>query len=54
VLYQSEEQPAYEEEMPALQAGPLVQQGLCEWSRSDHEALLGVRERASARLFPHS
>lgn len=39
VLYQTEERPAYEEEVPALKAGPLARQPLRAWSAEDYEAL---------------
>ncbi len=39
VIYQVEEQPTYEDQVPALAAGPLVKQGLRTWTKADYEAL---------------
>lgn len=41
VLYQTEERPAYEEQMPALQAGPLARQGFRSWGQADYEESIG-------------
>ena len=39
VIYQVEGQPTYEEQVPALKAGPLVEQGFKTWTEADYEAL---------------
>jgi 2-oxoglutarate ferredoxin oxidoreductase subunit beta len=39
VFYQVEDRPAYEEQVPALLAGPLVKQPFRAWSAEDYEAL---------------
>ena len=39
ILYRTEDEPAYEEQVPALAAGPLVQQPLRTTSAEDYESL---------------
>ncbi len=39
VIYQVEEQPTYEDQVPALATGPLVKQGLRTWAEADYDAL---------------
>ena len=39
VLYQTKEQPSYEEQVPALAAGPLVKQEFRAWTEADYQAL---------------
>ncbi len=39
VIYQVEDRPTYEEQVPALDAGPLVQQPFREWSAEDYASL---------------
>ena len=39
ILYQVEDRPSYEEQVSALEAGPLVQQPFRVWSEADYEAL---------------
>ena len=39
VIYQVEGQPTYEDQVPALVAGPLVTQGFRTWTEADYEAL---------------
>lgn len=39
VLYQVEDRPAYEEQEPALAAGPLVGQPFRQWTEEDYQAL---------------
>lgn len=39
VIYQVEGQPTYEDQVPALAAGPLVEQGFRAWTEEDYEAL---------------
>ncbi len=41
VFYQVEDQPSYEEQVPALSVGPLVRQDFRVWSEEDYEALRG-------------
>jgi 2-oxoglutarate ferredoxin oxidoreductase subunit beta len=39
VIYRVDGMPTYEEQVPALAAGPLVKQGFRAWSEADYEAL---------------
>ena len=39
VLYQARGQPTYEDQVPALSAGPLVKQSFREWTPKDYQAL---------------
>ena len=39
VLYQARGQPTYEDQVPALTAGPLVKQSFREWTPEDYQAL---------------
>ena len=39
VIYQVEGKPTYEEQVPALDAAPLVQQPFREWAEEDYAAL---------------
>lgn len=39
VIYQLEGKPSYEQQVPTLDAGPLVKQGLRTWMEEDYEAL---------------
>lgn len=39
IMYQVEGQPTYQDQVSALQAGPLVEQPLREWTDDDYEAL---------------
>ncbi len=39
IIYQVEGQPTYEDQVPALAAGPLVEQGFRTWTEEDYETL---------------
>jgi len=39
IIYQVQEQPTYEDQVPTLAAGPLVRQGLRTWTEADYQAL---------------
>ena len=39
VLYQVETKPTYEEQVPALAAGPLIEQGFRTWTEEDYQSL---------------
>ncbi|MBU0496163.1 MAG: 2-oxoacid:ferredoxin oxidoreductase subunit beta [Chloroflexi bacterium] len=39
VIYRVEDRPSYEEQVPALEGGPLIERGFREWTAEDYAAL---------------